>query len=81
MNAKKTPDFDAAANFMAAHARVPDRRQRNFGHRMHSGSTCSPAHIGILIAAPHSQQHHAVYAKIIRIIDMIFVKSFFIAKI
>jgi len=26
MNTKKTPDFDAAANFMAAHARVLDRR-------------------------------------------------------
>src|SRR6185437_5467782 len=26
MNTKKTPDFDAAASFMAAHARVVDRR-------------------------------------------------------
>jgi hypothetical protein len=38
-------------------------------------------HIGILSADPHSRRHCAVYTKIIRIIDRVFVKSFFIAKI
>jgi hypothetical protein len=39
MNTKKTPDFDAAASFMAAHARVVDRR---VFQRLFQGGSAGP---------------------------------------